>query len=272
MESGDIKDVDIKDMGQHRLKGLQTDTQLYQILPNCLTGRKFPEYGVTEQVEDKPDITSLEAEMEQLSKENEQLKEKMSSLEAEAQEAIERAATLSKWLEEIQKDLPPSLGKELLSATKNIGILMKSHSNISNAIAIARKDSQRTMESYQKTKRKLRKSERKIHVLQTNLLNSEAKCAELEEKVQAFEIKWQSLPANRVKKFLTLKTKENKSSKYFRSESVPSSHGQRRKDSISDPNLKETLLKGQQAQKATERTSSARKLQRISKTEEKLNK
>merc|ERR1712137_486607 len=150
LESDEFGEVEVKDMGQHRLKGLQTDTQLFQILPKSLAGRIFPEYGVKPELEVEQ---SLQSEMELLVKENTALKTKLSTTEQEAKAAMERAEELGKWLEEISADIPDSLGKAVLTATKNIGKVMKTQSCIGLAIEEARKN--KTI-----TKKKLENSER----------------------------------------------------------------------------------------------------------------
>uniref|UniRef100_A0A7S4MIK3 Uncharacterized protein n=1 Tax=Vannella robusta TaxID=1487602 RepID=A0A7S4MIK3_9EUKA len=122
--------------------------------------------------------------MDNLVQENELLKDKMSTLEKEAEEAAEKTAVLSKLLEEIQAEMPPSLGKELLAATKNIGMLVKSHSGITTALARIKAESQKNAEGFEKNKRKLRKSERKVRHLQKLIEEKETTVQELEEQLR----------------------------------------------------------------------------------------
>ena len=215
LEKGDISDVEIKDMGQHRLKGLQSDTQLYQILPNVLTARKFPEYGAKAEEEVTEEKQSLEVEMEQLAKENEELKEKMNTLEAEAQEAVKKAEELKKWLEDLQKDLPPSLGKELLSATKNINRLMKGQLIIQAAIDKARSSSEQTSQELQETKENLENANTKIKEL---IDLNDKHLVQIEEYEKALNSKKKTGIINRIRHGISTK-KEAPNERSLRSKS-----------------------------------------------------
>lgn len=173
VESEDIDNIEVQDMGSHRLKGLQTDTQLYQILPSSLTKRIFPKYGEKSEIEESPQ-SNLQCEMDKLAKENEELKEKMEIMEGEVKEAMQKAEALSQWLEDMQSQLPDSLAKQFLKNSKNIGLLLKSQSKM--------------LISLDKTKKITKKSSKQLIITRKDLEESEKRCQDLEQQLRTCKL------------------------------------------------------------------------------------
>ena len=61
----------MKDLGSHRLKGLNRDTQLLQLMPRELEERVFPEIGKAKESEEKN--KSLQRQLEELNEKNSKL-------------------------------------------------------------------------------------------------------------------------------------------------------------------------------------------------------
>ena len=188
LESGAIEPAEIQEMGSHRLKELQSDTELFQLLPVSLTKRRFPVYGGAkpEEIEESESARGLEAEMDQLAKENGDLKSKMEKLESDAQEAIEKADELGKWLEDIAKDLPESLAKDLMRATTEIKNLNKALALITASLADARDASGANRAEIDELQRQLIEAREKVAGLENEVEEKQMAIDEITRKKRTF--------------------------------------------------------------------------------------
>lgn len=82
----EFDDPEVTLLGDFKLKGLETETRLYQLLPPELTGRKFPKEEKPEDEREKK-FKTLEQELEELKKENEALGSQFNAMRALFEEA-----------------------------------------------------------------------------------------------------------------------------------------------------------------------------------------
>ena len=141
IQTQSLNNIEIIELGFHKLKGLQTDTQLYQLLPVSLNKRKFPLY-----IEEKnePSNTSsnpeeISLEIEALVQENQNLKKKIVEMETTVREAMAKAELLRNTLEEMHKVMPESFTKQFIIANKNLKNIMESNTVFNSEIEEAKK-------------------------------------------------------------------------------------------------------------------------------------
>lgn len=89
-------------MGFHRLKGLEKDTRIIEILPSSLKTRNFPMYGASSQPQEHS--KKLSEKIEAISQENNQLRSKLSSIQNEFNEQKKLASILLEKLKNLQKN------------------------------------------------------------------------------------------------------------------------------------------------------------------------
>lgn len=78
-------------MGEHRLKGLETDTALYELLPASLNERKFPLYG---SASNNPESKKMDEELKKIRQENEQLQAKLAGIQSELKQLESSAGSI----------------------------------------------------------------------------------------------------------------------------------------------------------------------------------
>jgi len=181
IENGTMK-AEVMDMGTHRLKGLQSDTHLYQILPSALVLRTFPSYGAKPDEPEETAPKSLETEIDQLVKENDELRTKIEQLETDAQEAIDKAQELSKQLDEIAADLPPSLAKDFMNATNKIKELMRSQALVSASLTDARNQTGENTAELKELHKQLDESRNRIDALEKVLTEKDIFLDEIQKR------------------------------------------------------------------------------------------
>lgn len=90
-----------KFMGEHKLKGLETTTALYEILPGSLQERNFPIYGVTQIHQENK---KLDQELEKIKQENMELQNKLHGLQTELQTLENSAIQILSTMTQTQDD------------------------------------------------------------------------------------------------------------------------------------------------------------------------
>eukprot|EP01091_Cochliopodium_minus_P000267 TRINITY_DN1027_c0_g1_i13.p1 TRINITY_DN1027_c0_g1~~TRINITY_DN1027_c0_g1_i13.p1 ORF type:complete len:553 (-),score=212.61 TRINITY_DN1027_c0_g1_i13:761-2197(-) len=122
-----------KDLGTHRMKGLNRDTHIFQLMPNELEERKFPEIGVGAQEEKSKDLKS---QLENLNKQNDQLMDRLNKMDQTSSEALNQAMQLKQVLLSAQLD---GSNEQIKGALEEINKLIEGQSKFSQELSGIRK-------------------------------------------------------------------------------------------------------------------------------------
>jgi len=87
----------VTEMGAYRLAGLETDTEIHQILPHELEERKFPPLLGESELKDKVQ-TTISDQLQQISQENQFLGQSLTGMKSLLEESKEKARLLVDWM------------------------------------------------------------------------------------------------------------------------------------------------------------------------------
>lgn len=112
-------------MGFHRLKGLETDTRIIEILPSSLKARNFPIYGASSQPLERS--KKLSEKVDFITEENKKLRSQLSSIQNEFNEQKKAASLLLEKLKNLQKG---SSQDALMVVIDNVEELLSNHEKV----------------------------------------------------------------------------------------------------------------------------------------------
>lgn len=122
-------------MGFHRLKGLDTDTRIIEVLPASLKARNFPMYGASVQSQEKS--KKLSERTEEINKESAELSTKLKSIQTDFDEQKKSAKTLQEKLRSLQKNYNEDT---LLLVISDVEELISGHERTKEELLKVKKD------------------------------------------------------------------------------------------------------------------------------------
>eukprot|EP01091_Cochliopodium_minus_P000270 TRINITY_DN1027_c0_g1_i8.p1 TRINITY_DN1027_c0_g1~~TRINITY_DN1027_c0_g1_i8.p1 ORF type:complete len:326 (-),score=117.31 TRINITY_DN1027_c0_g1_i8:144-1121(-) len=134
-----------KDLGTHRMKGLNRDTHIYQLMPRELEERVFHEIGGGNEISEKN--KSLQDQLEEMNKQNSKLLGDLTNMNKSQSQAKTRAQLLRQKLMNAKLNFGGEGGDEQMqSALQELNKLMEEQDSISQALELAEKQGTSTRE------------------------------------------------------------------------------------------------------------------------------